>query len=126
MDRIRERTRPAPSGAGFLLPACTMLLMAPLSFASAQVAAPSAYLQKLDTDRSGNVSLAEYQHWMGYAFERMDRDGDGVLAPHELPGGRGRPVTRADHQATLAAAFARQDADRNGTLDAAVLAAPPR
>lgn len=126
MDRIRERTRPAPSGAGFLLPARVLVLMATTAVASAQVAAPSAYLQKLDTDRSGNVSLAEYQHWMGYAFERMDRDGDGVLAPHELPGGRGRPVTRADHQATLAAAFARQDADHDGTLDAAELAAPPR
>lgn len=126
MDRICERTRPAPLGAGFLLPACTMLLMAPLSFASAQVAAPSAYLQKLDTDRSGNVSLAEYQHWMGYAFERMDRNGDGTLSPGELPGGRGRAVTRQAHLATLAAAFKRQDLDGNGVLDARELAAPPQ
>ena len=102
------------------------LCLAAAGLSQAQVRDTGDYLARMDTDGSGTVSLAEYQQWMGYAFERMDRDGDGVLAPHELPGGRGRPVTRADHQATLAAAFARQDADHDGTLDAAELAAPPR
>ena len=119
-------TKPAPSGAGFLLAACAVFAVCLTAPAIAQVAAPSAYLQRMDADRSGDVSLAEYQQWMGYAFERMDADGDGVLAPHELPGGRGRPVRLSDHRAALAAAFERQDADGDGVLDAAELAAPPR
>jgi hypothetical protein len=123
---VRARVKPAPSGAGFLLATLAVAWAAPGPLAVAQVAAPSAYLQRIDGDGSGDVSLAEYQHWMGYAFHRMDRDGDGVLAPHELPGGRGAPVHLADHLATLAAAFARQDANGDGALDAAELTAPPR
>ena len=94
--------------------------------AIAQVDRSSDYLQRMDTDADGRVSLAEYQHWMGYAFERMDRDGDGMLAPAELPGGRGRTVKLADHRASLAAAFRRQDVNRDGMLDAIELAAPPQ
>jgi len=56
----------------------------------------------------------------------MDRDGDGTLAPAELPGGRGRPVSLAAHQAALAAAFGRQDRDGDGFLDARELASPPQ
>ena len=82
--------------------------------------------RQIDADGSGDVSLAEYQQWMGYAFERMDGDGDGILAAHELPGGRGRPVSLADHRVALAAAFGRQDANGDGVLDAPELAAPPR
>jgi hypothetical protein len=121
----RNSSRPAPHGAGLLLPAIAGLVLAAGS-AVAQVGAPSAYLQRIDVDGSGNVSLAEYQQWMGYAFERMDRDGDGILAAHELPGGRGRPVRLDDHRAALAAAFGRQDANGDGVLDATELAAPPR
>ncbi len=95
---------------------------------AAQVRASSDYLQRMDTGGDGRVSLTEYQAWMGYAFERMDRDGNGVLSAAELPGGRGRgkPVSLAAHRESLAAAFRRQDADRDGVLDARELAAPPR
>lgn len=122
----RTRMKPASSGAGFLLPVVAFATLAASTAAAAQVTAPSAYLQRIDTDGSGDVSLAEYQQWMGYAFERMDRDGDGILAAHELPGGRGRAVSLVDHRAALAAAFGRQDADGDGVLDAAELASPPR
>ena len=94
--------------------------------AAAQVAATADYLAKMDTDGDGRVSLAEYQAWMSYAFDGMDRDGDGVLAPWEQPGGRGRTITRAEHLARLADRFHRQDADGDGLLDARELAAPPR
>ena len=94
--------------------------------AMAQVRASSDYLQRMDGSGDGRVSLAEYQAWMGYAFERMDRDGDGVLSAAELPGGRGRPVSLAAHRESLAAAFRRQDTSRDGVLDAPELAAPPR
>jgi Ca2+-binding EF-hand superfamily protein len=83
------------------------------------------YLARMDSDGDGRVSLAEYQAWMGYGFDAMDRDHDGVLSPVELPGGRGAALTREAHRARLAAAFARQDRDRDGYLDARELAAPP-
>jgi hypothetical protein len=135
-DRRRDRRvtalpaneKPAPASAGFSCRCFALALVAsaiPL-VASAQVQRTGDYLQRMDIDADGRVSLAEYQHWMGYAFERMDRDGDGVLVAAELPGGRGRPVRLADHRDALAAAFARQDANGDGVLDAAELARPPR
>ena len=124
------RTEPAPAGAGFLCAvlaalagSASLLATAP---AAAQVTATSEYLARMDTDRDGRVSLLEFQDWMGYAFARMDRDGDGVLAPAELPGGRGKPIALADHRAALAATFARQDRNGDGWLDARELAAPPQ
>ena len=92
---------------------------------NAQVRASSEYLQRMDTSGDGRVSLHEYQAWMGYAFQRMDRDRDGLLTPVELPGGRGKPVSLTAHRQSLAAAFRRQDANRDGVLDARELATPP-
>ena len=91
-----------------------------------QMRSADEYLARMDADRDGQVSLAEYQAWMGYAFDAMDRDHDGVLSAPELPGGRGAPLTRDAHHARLAAAFTRQDRNRDGVLDATELAAPPR
>jgi len=84
------------------------------------------YVARMDADRDGRVSLAEYQDWLSYAFKRMDANGDGVLSPDELPGGRGNPVTLADHRQTVAERFARQDRNRDGYLDAQELLAPPQ
>jgi hypothetical protein len=106
-----------------LLPLVLALL--PLA-ASAQVTATGEYLARMDTDRDGRVSLAEYQAWMSYAFDGMDRNRDGVLSVDELPGGRGKPITRDAHLAQLAARFKRQDADGDGFLSEKELAAPPR
>ena len=94
--------------------------------AQAQVTATGDYLARMDTDRDGRVSLAEYQAWMSYAFEGMDRNRDGVLSVDELPGGRGKPITREAHLGQLAERFRRQDVDRDGFLSAKELAAPPR
>lgn len=103
------------------------LLAVVLAFpAAAQLRGSGDYLQRMDRDGDGRVSLAEYQAWMGYAFERMDGDGDGVLTAAELPGGRGRPVSLAQHREALAAAFRRQDRNGDGYLDARELAAPPQ
>lgn len=93
--------------------------------AGAQVRASSDYLRRMDASGDGRVSLAEYQAWMGYAFQRMDRNGDDMLSAAELPGGRGAPVSLAAHREALAAAFRRQDSSRDGMLDARELAAPP-
>ncbi|RZA20628.1 MAG: hypothetical protein EOP93_05510 [Lysobacteraceae bacterium] len=94
--------------------------------AGAQVRSSGDYLSKMDADRDGRISLAEYQDWLGYAFEAMDRDRDGVLSPAEQPGGRGKPLTLAEHRARLAERFRKQDGDRDGFLNAKELAAPPQ
>lgn len=94
--------------------------------AQAQVDATGDYLSRMDGDGDGRISLVEYQDWMSYAFDAMDRDRDGTLAPGELPGGTGKPVTREAYRARIAATFNKQDVDRNGTLSARELAAPPQ
>ena len=94
--------------------------------ALAQVTDTASYLQRMDSDGDGRVSLAEYQAWMSYAFDGMDRNGDGVLTADEQPGGKGKPLTREIHQARLAERFRKQDANGDGFLDARELAAPPR
>ena len=109
-----------------VLPMLVLLLLVLLlpGLAAAQVRISSEYLQRMDTDRDGRVSLPEYHAWMGYGFDRMDRNGDGVLVAAELPGGRGPPVSRVMHRQWLAAAFRRQDRNGDGHLDANELAAP--
>ena len=94
--------------------------------ANAQLQRTGDYLSKMDVDRDGRVSLVEYQDWLSYAFDGMDRDGDGVLSTAEQPGGRGMPLSRAEHRARLAERFRKQDANRDGFLSAKELAAPPR
>src|SRR5690606_41246822 len=94
--------------------------------ASARVPRHGEYRAKVDADGDGRGSLAEYQAWMSYAFDGMDRNGDGVLAPDEQPGGKGASLSRGQHLARLAERFGKQDVDRDGFLDARELAAPPR
>ena len=96
------------------------------AIAGGPVATSGDYLARMDTDGNRRVSLAEFQAWMGYAFERMDVDGDGIVSASELPGGRGRAISLAEHRASLAATFARQDRNHDGALDARELAAPPQ
>jgi hypothetical protein len=100
-------------------------LCASASPAQAQVRATGDYLTRMDTDGNGKVSLTEYQDWLSYAFDNMDRNRDGLLAPEEQPGGRGKPITRDAHRTRLADMFKRQDRNRDGALDAKELAAPP-
>jgi Ca2+-binding EF-hand superfamily protein len=94
--------------------------------AQAQVQTSSDYLQRMDRDGDGRVSLDEYLAWMTYAFDQRDRNHDGVLDASELPGGRGKPITREQQRATLVERFQRQDADNDGYLSARELLAPPR
>lgn len=84
------------------------------------------YLTLMDTDGDRRVSPEEYQDWLSYAFDGMDRNRDGVLTPDEQPGGRGKLVTRADHRIRIAERFRRQDRDRDGFLDAQELSSPPQ
>ena len=104
----------------------TALLSTLACAANAQVTATGDYLSRMDSDHDGRVALSEYQDWLSYAFDAMDRNRDAVLSPAELPGGRGKAVTRIEHRARLAAAFQRQDGNRDGFLSAKELAAPPQ
>lgn len=84
------------------------------------------YLSRMDSDGDRRISLLEYQDWLTYAFDGMDRNRDGLLVPEEQPGGRGKAITRAAHRARVAERFDRQDIDRSGFLDTRELAAPPQ
>lgn len=121
-------TRSRSAARPYVLAAMMTSLLAAAAAApvTAQVSATGDYLRRMDGNADGRVSLVEYQDWMGYAFARMDLDGDGQLVASELPGGRGRTVSLATHRSALAAAFARQDANGDGSLSAIELAAPPR
>ena len=118
--------KPGRHWPGFFVSAllCTLPMSAALAQGPVNVAAD--YLARMDIDGDHRVSLLEYQDWLSYAFDAMDRDHDGVLVPAELPGGRGVALTRAQHRARLAEAFHRQDRNDDGMLDARELAAPPR
>jgi Ca2+-binding EF-hand superfamily protein len=116
------RPRPGRHWPGFLLAALGWVSSA----AAAQVNATGDYLSRMDADHDGRVSLAEYQDWMSYAFDGMDKDRDGTLSPEEQPGGRGRPIIRTEHRERLADRFKRQDANHDGFLSARELSAPPQ
>ncbi|HDS1512053.1 hypothetical protein I5U67_21575 [Stenotrophomonas maltophilia] len=94
--------------------------------ALAQVTDTTSYLQRMDSDGDGRVSESEYVQWMLYAFDRMDRNGDGVLSADELPGGKGRAIIRGQQRQVIVQRFHKQDANGDGVLDARELAAPPR
>ena len=94
--------------------------------AVAQVQDTRDYLQRMDADGDGRIGPDEYLHWMFYAFDRMDRNGNGVLEPEEQPGGRGKPITREQQKQVILERFGKQDADNDGYLSARELMAPPR
>ena len=128
MHAPRSNTRrPAQRCAGFFMRVAFMLLVAGCALpALAQVHATDDYLARMDGNHDGRIALVEYQDWLSYAFDAMDRNHDGLLSPSELPGGRGKPLARSEHRARLAAAFARQDRNHDGYLDARELATPPQ
>ena len=142
MRLLRLPPSPAGDGRAFVLPTIALPVFAPLALAPlalallavalatagarAQVRDSAGYLARMDADGDGRVQLVEYQDWMSYAFDRMDRDHDGVLSAAEQPGGRGAALTRGAYRARLAATFSRQDRNGDGVLDAMELAAPPR
>ena len=103
-----------------------LLLLGASLPATGQVQDTNAYLQRMDSDGDGRVSPDEYLQWMLYAFDKMDRNANGVLEAAEQPGGRGKPITREEQRQVILARFARQDANGDGYLSARELMAPPR
>ncbi|MEO5810593.1 MAG: EF-hand domain-containing protein [Rhodanobacter sp.] len=102
------------------------LLAAGLPCAAQTVANTRAeYLSMLDTDGDGRISSNEYVQYMSAGFSGMDSNGDGTLEPAELPGGKGRAITRREFQDNLRRQFRRLDRNRDGYLNARELTAPP-
>lgn len=99
----------------------------PWGTAAAQTVATRAdYLERLDRDGDGRISLSEYQSYLTRGFRDMDRDGDGVLRGDELPVASARPRRLEDLLTDLARQFAQLDRDGDGYLGAVELTAPPR
>lgn len=105
---------------------CVLPLLAAAQAPGGGMASTRDYLARMDRDGDGRVSLPEYQDWLSYAFDAMDRDRDGVLSAAEQPGGRGASLSRTMHRERIAERFRRQDGNRDGVLSARELASPPQ
>lgn len=103
---------------------CASALMLLACSASAQN--QSAYLDSFDADGDKRVSLSEFQKAMSWAFERMDKNADGVLTPDEQLVPKAKTFTLREHHDRLAVQFGKQDRNHDGYLSAKELAAPPQ
>ena len=84
------------------------------------------YLASFDADGDKRVSLVEFQRAMSWAFEQMDKNGDGVLSPEEQLVPKAKTFTLKEHHDRLALQFGKQDRNHDGYLSAKELAAPPQ
>lgn len=99
-------------------------LMLLSSGASAQ--SQNDYLASFDADGDKRVSLVEFQRAMSWAFEQMDKNGDGILSPEEQLVPKAKTFTLKEHHDRLAIQFGKQDKNKDGFLSAKELAAPPQ
>lgn len=106
------------------LRACVALLV--LVLAVPCVAQSSSdYFAAVDLDSDGRVSLQEFQERMGWAFQQMDRNADGMLSPDEQLVPNAPTLSLTEHRRRLAEQFARQDKDHDGWLSRREFLAPP-
>lgn len=84
------------------------------------------YFSRIDGNHNGGVSLTEFQDWMRYSFDRIDKNANNVIDQDEALVPKMAGVTRARHQANIAAQFRRQDRNSNGELSMHELTAPPQ
>ena len=84
------------------------------------------YLASFDADGDKRVSLEEFQRAMSWAFEQMDKNGDGVSSAEEQLIPKAKAFTLKEHHDRLAVQFGKQDKNKDGFLSAKELAAPPQ
>ncbi len=105
-----------------------MLLLvtgAAVSLAQTMPGSRADYLRVLDSDGDGRISQSEYLQYMSAGFHALDRNGDGILQPAELPGGRGHAINLAEREHDLRVQFQRLDRNHDRYLSASELTAPP-
>ena len=103
----------------------TVCALMPVSIA-ASAQNQNDYLASFDADGDKRVSLIEFQRAMSWAFEQMDKNGDGVLSPEEQLVPKAKTFTLKEHHDRLAIQFGKQDKNKDGFLSAKELAAPPQ
>ena len=84
------------------------------------------YFSRIDSNRNGGVSLTEFQDWMSYSFNRIDKNGNNVIDPDEALVPKMAGVTRTRHLANISAQFRLQDRNKSGELSMLELTAPPQ
>lgn len=84
------------------------------------------YFSRIDESHNGGVSLGEFQDWMRYSFDRIDKNANNVIDADEALVPKMAGITRARHQSNIAAQFRRQDRNKNGELSMLELTAPPQ
>ncbi len=106
----------------------TILLLLCACFSAQNACAQSReqYFSRIDSNHNGGVSIAEFQDWMRYSFDRIDKNSNNIIDKEEALVPKMTGVTRVRHQANIAAQFQRQDQNKNGELSMLELTAPPR
>ncbi|MFA5663278.1 EF-hand domain-containing protein [Castellaniella sp.] len=86
------------------------------------------HFERLDTDRDGQVSRAEYRQFMEEAFANLDQDANGQITPAEAAGvltveqfsrvdvDQGGTIGKTEFMDAVMADFDRQDRDGDGFL----------
>jgi len=91
---------------------------------------PKEFLDAMDANHDGRISLAEYQDYLSYAFREMDRNGNGIIDLDEFDPAvvtaHTRPLSLQQHYRNLEMRFRLQDSNHDGYLDVRELGAPPR
>jgi Ca2+-binding EF-hand superfamily protein len=84
------------------------------------------YFKRFDHNGDGKVSLDEFQLNMGFAFDQMDKNRDGILQSDEQVIPNAKQVTRDQHRERIAQQFRKQDQNKDGFLNKIELLSPPR
>jgi Ca2+-binding EF-hand superfamily protein len=84
------------------------------------------YFKRFDHNGDNKISLDEFQINMGFAFDQMDKNRDGILQSDEQVIPNAKQLTREQHRTRIAEQFRKQDQNKDGFLSKIELLSPPR